>query len=191
MRTSKAPTPSGGTPRASTRKRSRDSMTTATARATMRTRKPDRASRCGDWRPAARPGRRAGRSYGPRLPGVGEGGQVEVDAAGSGTRLLQALDLADDLVDVVAGARVCVDGVVAQRPHVVEYARSYRRALAGARRGDIGDRCDHPRHGVLGEYEGRDRRRCRAARRRVDPDRHPGLRGHSNDEPEWRSGALY
>jgi len=34
-------------------------------------------------------------------------------------RLLQALDLADDLVDVVAGARVHVHGVVAQRTHVV------------------------------------------------------------------------
>src|SRR3954452_9662779 len=119
MRRSKGPTPSGGKPRACTRKRSRELMTTATARATMRTRESGRASRWGDWRPAARPGRRAGRSYGPRLPGVGEGGQVEVDAAGSGTRLLQALDLADDLVDVVAGARVCVDGVVAQWPHVV------------------------------------------------------------------------
>src|SRR3954468_22929677 len=43
--TSTAPTPSGGTPRASARKKSRDSTTTATARPTTRTRKPDRASR--------------------------------------------------------------------------------------------------------------------------------------------------
>jgi hypothetical protein len=41
QRTSAAPTPSGGTPRASPRKRSRDSTTTATARATTRIRKPD------------------------------------------------------------------------------------------------------------------------------------------------------
>jgi hypothetical protein len=41
-----APTPSGGTPRASGRKKSRDSTTTASARATTRIRKPDRASRC-------------------------------------------------------------------------------------------------------------------------------------------------
>jgi hypothetical protein len=43
-------------------------------------------------------------------------------------RLLQALGLADDLVDVVAGARVHVHGVVAQRTHVVEI-----RALVDAR----------------------------------------------------------
>jgi hypothetical protein len=35
-------------------------------------------------------------------------------------RLLQALGLADDVVDVVAGARVHVHGVVAQRTHVVQ-----------------------------------------------------------------------
>src|SRR3954471_10678259 len=106
-----APTPSGGTPRASTRKKSRDSMTTAMARATTRTPKPDRASRCGDWRPAARLGRRAGTAR--ELPVMREGGHVEVHAAGSGmgrARLLQALDLADDLVDVVARARVYVHG---------------------------------------------------------------------------------
>jgi hypothetical protein len=52
-RTSKAPTPSGGTPRASARKKSRDSTTTATARATTRTRKPDRAPRCDEAGDAA------------------------------------------------------------------------------------------------------------------------------------------
>jgi hypothetical protein len=57
-------------------------------------------------------------------------------------------------------------------------------APAAARRGDIGDRCDRPRHGVLGVDGGRDGRRGRAARHGVDPDRHPGLRGHSKDEPE-------
>ena len=50
--------------------------------------------------------------------------------------------------------------------------------------GDIGDRCDQPRHGVLGVDGGRDGRRGRAARHRVDCDRHPGLCGHSKDEPE-------
>jgi hypothetical protein len=35
-------------------------------------------------------------------------------------RLLQALGLADDVVDVVAGARVHVHGVVAQRTYVVQ-----------------------------------------------------------------------
>src|SRR5215218_1264869 len=131
MRTSTAPTPSGGTPRASTQKKSRDSMTTATARATTRTRKPDRESRCGDGvqprdRVAAQDVRTA-----REPPVMWEGGQVEVDAAGSGegrARLLQALDLADDLVDVVAGARVHVHGVVAQRAHVVQI-----RALVRAR----------------------------------------------------------
>jgi hypothetical protein len=47
-------------------------------------------------------------------------------------RLLQALDLADQFVDVVAGARVHVHGVVGQRPHVVRYAHSYMRASSDA-----------------------------------------------------------
>src|SRR4051794_41147680 len=131
-----APTPSGGTPRASTRKKSRDSMTTAMARATTRTPKPDRAPRCGDWRPAARLGRRAGTAR--ELPVMREGGHVEVDAAGRGigrARLLQALDLADDLVDVVARARVYVHGSSRIARMSSRYARSYRRAPAAARRG--------------------------------------------------------
>jgi DNA-binding transcriptional LysR family regulator len=47
-----------------------------------------------------------------------------------------------------------------------------------------GGRCDRPRHDVLGVDGGRDGRRGRAARHGVDPDRHPGLRGHSKDELE-------
>ena len=84
-------------------------------------------------------------------------------------------------------------------PRAVEHVRvrlrlrplGGRRALPRARRahprrpaGGIGDRCDRPRHDVLGVDGGRDGRRGRAARHGVDPDRHPGLRGHSKDELE-------
>jgi hypothetical protein len=63
-------------------------------------------------------------------------------------------------------------------------------APAAARRGDIGDRCDRPRHGVLGMDGGRDGRRGRAARHGVDPDRHPGLVVTRRTNPSGRRGAL-
>ena len=65
-----------------------------------------------------------------------------------------------------------------------ELCHSLARRTRGGPPGGIGDRCDRPRHDVLGADGGRDGRRGRAARHGVDPDRHPGLRGHSKDELE-------